>query len=100
MARFQLKMPLMPLAGAILASVLVGYAGYRAGLESLGGPRSGFVGAARSDYLRGYVEGSFFIPCAVALISMIFKGRSTRRVLIVYSVAAAVCAVASFASSR
>jgi hypothetical protein len=31
---------------------------------------------------------------------MIFKGHSTRRVLIVYSVAAAVCAVASFASSR
>lgn len=77
-------------ATAIAASVLLAWVGYKAGLESLAGPRSGMTGKARDDYLQGSIAGTFLLPCVISLFALIPKGRSTQRVLIVYSVAAVI----------
>lgn len=80
-----------------MASGLMGWVGYIAGLQSLDGPRSGLAGAGRDHYLQGHVAGSFLLPCLIALCALIPKGRSTQRVLVVYSVAAVIFSLTTFA---
>jgi hypothetical protein len=75
---------------SIAASALLAWVGYKSGLENLAGPRSGMTGAARDDYLQGSIAGAFLLPCVISLFALVPKGRTTRRVLIVYSVAAVI----------
>jgi hypothetical protein len=85
---------------AVAASLLLAWVGYKSGQHELAGARAGLVGKERDDYLKGSIEGVFLIPCLVALVSLIFKRRSTRRVLIVYAVTALIGAVAMLSTFR
>lgn len=84
--------------GAILASIFIAWIGYKIGTER--GSYASVPDALRDPYVQGTMEGSFLIPCVVAIIAYAFKGRSTRRVLIVYTVVAILSGLATAATLR
>lgn len=92
------------LIAAAVSAIAVSLA-YRSAQSSLANERAGMSPEEAAGYLQGYVFASLAFPLLVALCSLLFPGRSRRRVVVVYTVVTAVSALGQgfsllFAASR